>query len=214
MIKFLDRPDGNLQFAQAVHDIPSSDSLEAKLVREDHIGAGALEFWIGPPGEGAAYTLASEIGVHAYIDIWTGDRALVEDFVASAYSNRYLIELGTFLRTTTDDLVNMQEWAADVNTYVESLIKSFLHAQAQQAVELFGGDAESVDTLWSEGFFPVFGGLPSLRAVVAYSLFETINSKIAPEDSQNIGNLLEYVFLCGERVGLTLLAEDSDRILI
>jgi hypothetical protein len=219
------RADGFVQFSEGgaafprlsrpPHAVPDPGSLEAALVRGDYELGGALECWLGPPGEGALYVLASAVGVHVQMGLWTGENEPLEEFLSTVRSNRHMIELADGVREVLDTLLEQQTWFAGLITSVDESLDAALNEQASAAVALFGGTEASVETLWDDGFDAVFEDLNLLRAVVACGLLGSVpdGSAEAPSD-QAWANVINAAYVRGMTKEIDLTDSTGERLLI
>ncbi len=218
LLQFRDTPNSEFPtFARPPHPLPEAGSIDSLLVRGDYDIPAAMEFWVGPIGEGAAYILTSEEGVHAYVDLWTGDRSSVNEFLTSVHSNRSLLETGSWVRTTIDELLQLQPWFADLVAFVDDYLSVRLSRQAAYTVQYFGGNEVSIDALWENGMYDVFGNLEVLKAAVAYGLLTSVgfHGRDATEIREwERSHILDVVLIAGLTKNLRLVNTSGDRILI
>lgn len=171
----------------------------------------AMEFWVGPSGEGSVYVVASATGVHVQMAVWPAEDEVLEGFLGSARSSRYLIELSDWLRQVIDELVDGQPWATDARGLATDIANAGLVGQAELAVELYGGDDTAVRALWDDGFFDVFESMDLLKAVSAWGLISSTDSSSSFDPPLRLALAAARD---GREVGLTLTSDDWERILV
>jgi hypothetical protein len=98
---------------------------------------------------------------------------------------------------------------------VDVYLKVALGAQADLAVELFGGGSDAVECLWENGFTGVMGG-PQLRDRASRM---SLKLSLGPGEDRDIdpvdrSNLVREVAEAGARCGLTLADTDEQKLLI